>query len=127
MEALFAAFQRAALKKIASTGVQMGGTKHKNALGFDFGNAEDKSDKGFLRVGDIILLIYDEKVFDELHDVGQVASKTKEGAAHLEQLEEKVALKDNLKERITNKPDLIYRGIVYTDGVTNKHFSVMPR
>lgn len=127
MDALFAAFQRAALKKIASTGVSMGGQKFKKQIGFDLDGGERVETQGFLRVGDIILLIYDEKVFDELHDVGKVAAQTKEGIQHLELLEEKVAQKDNLKERITNKPDLIYKGVIFTDGVTNKHFSVMPR
>ena len=62
----------------------MGGKKYKNAIGFDLDQIDNPDEKGFIRVGDIIIIIYDEKVFDELHDVGNVASKTKEGLAHLE-------------------------------------------
>ena len=63
---LFAAFQRAALKKIANTGANIAKNgKQFNALDFDLSLGNDlANDKGYLRVGDTISILYDEKVYD---------------------------------------------------------------
>lgn len=74
------------MKKIANTGASVAkGGKALNSLDFDldFGN-EPGNSKGFLRVGDIVIILYDERVYDELHDVGKVAGQTKEGEQKLE-------------------------------------------
>jgi hypothetical protein len=72
--------------------------------------------KGFLRVGDVILLTFDEKLWDEL-DAG-AAIKTEGGATgkagvNVEELQEKGSANDNLKAHITRKPDLEYKGVFY--------------
>jgi len=40
---------------------------------------------------------------------------------------EKAPQSDNLKSRITQRPNLEYKGILYSEGVTDKSFKVKPR
>ncbi|CDW72551.1 inositol-triphosphate receptor [Stylonychia lemnae] len=74
-------------------------------------NAEIEK-KGFLKIGDIISLSFIEKVHD-----GDTKHKAAEDQEHVgAQL-----------AKITEKPKMIYKGVVMSDGVTNKSFRVVPR
>ncbi len=72
---------------------------------------EYASGKGFLRVGDIVMLYYDEKVYDEL--AGGNGGELEDPDMSDDVAREKAAKSDNLKARITQKPDLEYKGIVF--------------
>jgi hypothetical protein len=78
--------------------------------------------KGFLKIGDIIILTHENRVYDQLRGVGNPTAMVgidpndpdaKEIQEKLEILAEQVAAKDNLKTRITSSPDLIYKGVMF--------------
>mmetsp|Transcript_20991 Transcript_20991/g.20119 ORF Transcript_20991/g.20119 Transcript_20991/m.20119 type:complete len:114 (+) Transcript_20991:119-460(+) len=71
---------------------------------------EDEKNQGYLKIGDIVYLTFVEKVYE-----GHSKSK------HMEQET------DFHFAKFTETPEFEYKGIVFSDGVTNKKFIVIPK
>ena len=56
---------------------------------------------GFLRIGDIICLIYDEKVYDQLNLIATLKNEIKGVEIDIDHLLDRANANDNLKARIT--------------------------
>lgn len=56
---------------------------------------------GFLRIGDIICLIYDEKVYDQLNLIATLKAEIKGVEIDIDHLLDRANANDNLKARIT--------------------------
>lgn len=56
---------------------------------------------GFLRIGDIICLIYDERVYDQLNLIGALKNEIKGAEIDIDHLLDRANDNDNLRARIT--------------------------
>ncbi len=100
----------AALKKLARTEVSM------QSAGVNPMSKAEEEDilgggKGYLKIGDIIIITHEDRIFDELRGLGNpgaaaLIDPTGEHAKEIEDklniLAEQVAAKDNLKTKITS-------------------------
>ena len=65
----------------------------------------------YIKIGDIVCIEFTEQIFDGLKEY----AKIDEG-------------KDNLRlAKILEKPDFEYKGVIYSDGIVDKEFKVIPK
>ena len=78
--------------------------------------------KGQLRVGDVILLAYREEInFADLREQNYNAA--------LQSMQENMSLarqQEARRLRSLAQPDFVYKGVLYTDGVTDQGIKVIP-
>ena len=65
----------------------------------------------FIKIGDIVCIEFIEQIFDGLKEYAKIDEGT-----------------DNLRlAKILEKPDFEYKGIIYSDGIVDKEFKVIPK
>ena len=65
----------------------------------------------FIKIGDIVCIEFIEQIFDGLKEYAKIDKDT-----------------DNLRlAKILEKPDFEYKGIIYSDGIVDKEFKVIPK
>jgi len=81
----------------------------------------DKQEEvGFLRIGDIVCLIFDERVYDNLNLIATLKNEIKGAEIDIDHLLDRANDNDNLRARITQDPDLVYKGILFC----NAYYSI---
>lgn len=101
---------------------------HKNMKKLAANTPQDKKmkirqKKGQLRVGDVILLAYREEInLTELHE--QRYNNALQSAPENVSLARQQEMR---KLRNLAQPDFIYKGVLYTDGVTDQGIKVIPQ
>lgn len=70
-----------------------------------------KNKPDFVKIGDIVCIEFIEQIFEGLKEYAKI-----EGG------------QENLRlARILEKPDIVYKGVIFSDGVVDKNFKVIPK
>jgi hypothetical protein len=86
---------------------------------------KQKDEIGFLRIGDIVLLNYDEKVYDQLNLAAALRNEVAGVEMDIDHILDRANPNENLRAKITQDPDLIYKGMIFCKNFLFDFFQLM--